>query len=137
MEHAMSPRTIFLSRLIGLFCILAAFSMVVRGRATVDTLALLLADAPLMYMVGVILLVAGLAMVVAHNIWSGGALPVVITFIGWATMIKGLLFLILTTTADTALYLNILHYREYFYGFAAFSLAVGVFLAYGGFRKTP
>ena len=126
----MSPRTIFLSRLFGLFCILAALSMIVRGRATVDTLALLLADAPLMYMVGVILLVAGLAMVVAHNIWSGGALPVV-------TMIKGLLFLILTTTADTALYLNILHYREYFYGFAAFSLAVGVFLTYGGFRKIP
>lgn len=133
----MYPRTIFLSRLIGLFCILAALSMIVRGRVTVDTLALMLADAPLMYMLGVILLVAGLAMVVAHNIWSGGALPVVITFIGWATMIKGLLFLILTPESDTALYLNVLHYREYFYGYAAFSLVVGVFLAYGGFRKIP
>ena len=132
----MSPRTIFLSRLIGLFCMLAAFSMIVRGPVTVDTLALMLGDAPLMYMLGVILLAAGIAMVVAHNIWSGGALPVIITFIGWATMIKGLLFLILTAQADTALYLNVLHYHEYFYGYAAFSLAVGVFLTYGGFRKS-
>jgi hypothetical protein len=27
---------------------------------------------------------AGLAVVVAHNVWSGGALPVVVTLVGWA-----------------------------------------------------
>jgi hypothetical protein len=42
---------------------------------------------------GAITLAAGLAMVLAHNIWSGGALVVVVTVVGWITLIKSLLFL--------------------------------------------
>jgi hypothetical protein len=32
---------------------------------------------------GLISLSAGLAIVLAHNIWSGGVLPVVVTICGW------------------------------------------------------
>jgi hypothetical protein len=28
-------------------------------------------------------LLGGLAMVLAHNVWSGGPLPVIVTLIGW------------------------------------------------------
>jgi hypothetical protein len=35
---------------------------------------------------GIITLAAGLAMVLAHNIWSGGALVVVITLVGWMAL---------------------------------------------------
>jgi len=33
----MSPRTLFLSKLIGLYCILIGLSMMTRGQATVET----------------------------------------------------------------------------------------------------
>ena len=38
----MSPRTLFLSRLIGLYCILIGLSMMTRGQATVETVTALL-----------------------------------------------------------------------------------------------
>jgi len=36
----MSPRTVFLSRLIGLYCIVAALSMFLRGQSMLSTVAL-------------------------------------------------------------------------------------------------
>jgi hypothetical protein len=136
MEEAMSPRTLFLGRLIGLYCILAALFMFLRGQASVDTVILLLRDPPLMFVLGVVTLCAGLAMVLAHNAWSGGALAVIVTLVGWATLIKGLLFLILTPEAETALFLKALHYQELFRLYAAILLAVGVYLTHGGFKKS-
>jgi len=131
----MSPRTQFLSRILGLYCIVAGLCLLLRGRAIADTVVLLLHDAPLVFFVGVVLLAAGLAMVLAHNLWSGGALTVVVTLIGWATAIKGAAFLAVPPAAVADFYLMDLHYEEHVYLFAAFSLVVGLFLAYGGFKK--
>jgi len=91
----MSPRTPFLSRLIGLYAILVALSMFSRGQATVETVAALLQNPSMVFVLGVVMLAAGLAMVLAHNIWSGGALVVVVTLVGWMTRIKSLVFLFL------------------------------------------
>src|SRR5690348_14216277 len=33
---------------------------------------------------------AGTALVIGHNVWSGGVLPVVVTLLGWLTLIKGI-----------------------------------------------
>ena len=78
-------------------------------------------------------LAAGLAMVLAHNIWSGGALVVVVTLVGWITLIKSLSFLFLPPEVDAGLFLRQLHYQQLFYLYGAFSLVLGVYLTYGGF----
>lgn len=80
----MSSRTVFLARLIGLYCILVIPSMVLRRQATMDWMTALLNNAALLWVLSVITLTIGLAMVLAHNVWSGGALPVVVTLVGWA-----------------------------------------------------
>jgi uncharacterized membrane protein HdeD (DUF308 family) len=75
----MTALTIFLARLIGLFAILVSLSMVLHKRVMVETTTALLRNGPLLLITGMVGLVAGLAMVLSHNIWSGGALPVVVT----------------------------------------------------------
>ena len=132
----MSPRTTFLSKLLGLYCILAALAMVARGRATVDTVTALIHNQPLMLIVGVITLFAGLAMVLGHNVWSGGALPVIVTVIGLITLIKSLLFLFLSPEAAAGFFFGGLHYGQLFYLYMAITLVLGVYLTYGGFRST-
>ena len=131
----MSPRTLFLSRLIGLYCILIALSMMTRRQATVETVTALLQNPSMMLIVGIITLAAGLAVVLAHNIWSGGAPAVVVTLVGWITLIKGLFFLFLPPEMETRLFLQQLHYRQLFYLYTAISLVLGVYLTYGGFRS--
>ncbi len=130
----MSPRTVFLSKLIGLYCILVALSMMTRRQATVETVTALLQNPPMMWILGVIALVAGLAMVLAHNIWSGGALSVIVTLVGWITLIRSLLVLFLPPEMETRL-LQQLHYQQLFYLYGVFSLVLGVYLTYNGFSS--
>ena len=132
----MSPRTLFLSKLIGLYCIVVALCMMSRRQATLDTVTALLQNPSMMLILGVITLAAGLAMVLAHNIWSGGALAVVVTLVGWLTLLKGLLFLFLPSEMEAGLFLRQLHYQQLFYVYGAISLVLGVYLTYGGFTST-
>ena len=99
----MSSRTIFLSRLIGLYCILVALSMITRKQATLESVTAVLRDPSMMFVLGAITLVAGLAMVLAHNIWSGGALAVIVTLVGWMTLIMSLSFLFLSPEVEAGL----------------------------------
>jgi len=132
----MSTRTAFLGQLIGLFCVIVALSMFANKQAAVDTATGLIRNAPLDFVVGLMTVAAGLAMVLGHNVWSGGALPVVVTLIGWATLIKGLLFLFLSPETESGIFLAGLHYGQFFYVYAAFSLLLGIYLTYAGFRAT-
>src|SRR5450759_2669910 len=102
----MLPRTVFLSRLIGLYCILLALSMITRKQATLESVTAVLRDPSMMFVLGAIMLVAGLAMVLAHNIGSGGALAVIVTLVGWMTLIKSLFFLFLPPELEAGLFLR-------------------------------
>jgi hypothetical protein len=133
----MSPRTPFLSRLIGLYAILVALSMFSRGQASAETVAALLQNPSTVFVLGVVMLAAGLAMVLAHNIWSGGALVVVVTLVGWMTLIKSLVFLFLPPEMEARLFLERLHYQQLFYFYWALPLVLGLYLTYGGFRSPP
>jgi len=128
----MSPRTTFLSRLIGLYCILVSLSMVTHKQATVEMVTALTHNPPVLFVVGMIAVAAGLAMILGHNVWSGGAGPVIVTLIGWLTLIKGLLFLFLSPEAASGFFLRGLHYEQLFYLYAAISLLLGTYLTYGG-----
>ena len=131
----MSPRTIFLSRLIGLYCILAALSMMTHRQATLESVTALLHNPSMIFIVGIIILAGGLAMVLAHNIWSRGALAVVVTIVGWIALIKGLFFLFLPPEVEAGFFLQQLHCQELFYFYGAVSLVLGVYLTYGGFTS--
>jgi len=89
----------------------------------------------MIFIVGVITLAAGLAMVLAHNIWSGGALAVIVTLVGWITLIKSLFFLFLPPELEAGFFLRQLHYQELFYVYGAISLVLGIYLTYGGFKS--
>jgi hypothetical protein len=54
------------------------------------------ADGPVMLVYAIISLAVGLAMILGHNVWSGGALPVVVTLVGWLILAKGLMLLFVT-----------------------------------------
>jgi hypothetical protein len=131
----MSSRTIFLSRLFGLYCLLVIPSMVLHRQATVDWMTALLNNAALIWVLSVITLTIGLAMVLAHNVWSGGALPVVVTLVGWTALIKGLFFLFLPTGVESEFILTALRNPPLFYVWMTPSLVIGIYLTYRGFAS--
>jgi hypothetical protein len=65
----MSRLTVFLARFIGLFTVLLVVALLVRGSGSVETAV---ADGPVMLTYAIISLAAGLAVILGHNVWSGG-----------------------------------------------------------------
>jgi hypothetical protein len=131
----MPPRTTFLSRLIGIYAILISLSMLTHKQATIEMVTALVHSPPVLYLVGVMLVIAGLAMILGHNIWSGGALPVIVTLISWLTLTKGLLFLFVPPEAAPGFFLEGFRYEQLFYLYAAISLFLGSYLTYSGVRS--
>ena len=131
----MSPRTIFLGRLIGLYCLLIGLTMVVRKQAMIEMVTELMHNPPAAWLAGLLALTAGLAMVLGHNVWSGGALPVVVTLVGWMALLKGILFLLLPPDAEAGVFLQALHYEQLFYMYTAISLLLGLYLTYSSWRR--
>ena len=130
----MPPRTIFLSRLIGLYLILISLSMVTHKQSMVETMTALVHNPPELYVVGVIAIAAGLAMVLGHNVWSGGVFPVLVTLSGWLVLTKGALLLFLSPQATYGVFLAGFHFEQYFYVYGASVLILGICMTYGGFR---
>ena len=87
-----------------------------------------------MFVVGVIAVAAGLVMVLGHNVWSGGVLPVVITLTGWAMLIKGSMLLFLSPEAMYGPLLAGIHFQQLFYLYMATVLLLGIGMTCAGFR---
>jgi len=125
----MSRLTVFLARFIGLFTVVLVGALLVRGSATVEAAV---ADGPVMLVYAIISLATGVAMILGHNVWSGGALPVVVTLVGWLILAKGLMLLFVTPDALQQIFGH-MQYGEHYYLYLAPSLLIGLYLTWAGF----
>jgi hypothetical protein len=128
-----STSTLYLARLIGLFLLALGISMIVQPQATIETWIALVRDPSMVYVLGMITTAAGLAMVLSHNVWRGGALPIAITLIGWLTLLKGIAALCLHAESAGRVF-EMFHYVAFFYPYALVCIVSGVCLAIAGFR---
>jgi hypothetical protein len=136
MEVTVLTETRFLSRLLGLYCLLIGLAMLAQRQATLVPITALLHDRPLLYVLGVWCVFAGLAMILVHNVWSGGAAPIIVTLIGWLTLLKGVAFIGLEPLRAADLYLARLRYRELYPLYLMVTLTLGAYLCYAGFWGT-
>jgi hypothetical protein len=133
----MPSHTTFLIRLIGLYLVLISLAMLTHKQSAIESITALMRNPPLLFVTAVFAMAAGLAMVLGHNVWSGGVLPVVVTLTGWAMLIKASLLLFLSPASATTFFLAGLHYEQHFYQYMSFSLLFGACLTYAGFKSTP
>jgi hypothetical protein len=132
----MSPRTIFLGKLLGLYCIILAVAMLVNGTVIIQDVTELAHNAPVMFIVGVFTLFAGLAMVLGHNYWRGGAVTIIVTLIGWLTLLKAVLILFIPLYLATLLPIALLQSNHFFYVRLVVTLLLGAYLTYSSFAAS-
>jgi hypothetical protein len=108
-------------------------AMIARRQDMVASVDAMVHNPTLLLIVGLIALALGLAMVLAHNIWSGGVLPVVVTIIGWLILIRGLVLLFLPAATVAGLF-EAMHFSRLLYLYASISLVLGIYLTFTGFR---
>ena len=127
----MSKLTIFLARSIGLFMVLLVAGFLVRGGTAIEAT---IEDEGVMISYAIISLAMGVAMVIGHNVWSGGALPVVVTLVGWLILAKGFLLLVLAPDEMSAM-VQRMGYAEHYRLLLMPALVLGLYLTWGGFTS--
>jgi hypothetical protein len=125
-----SRLTIVLARLIGLYIVIVGLSIGVH-KEVIDTVV---RSPAVLIVLGLVALMAGLAIVLNHNVWRGGVLPVVITLVGWTILFRSVLLLVLPSTALISL-LDAVHFESWFFLYTGGVIIVGLWLTYAGFSS--
>lgn len=100
----MSPLTLYLGRFIGLAGLLMCAALVARPKSSLTAIASMMDQPGVLWVTGVFTLACGVALVVGHNLWSGGAVTIAVTAIGWVTLLKGLAILVVPSMAMARFY---------------------------------
>ncbi len=129
----MSSRTLFLAKLIGLSLTGFSLAMLMHRSATVATATAFIAQPTFLMTFGMIAVVAGLAIVLSHNRWRGGALTVVVTLFGWVILLRGLALLFLPAKTMARLFEGV-RFADNFSAYIGATLAIGLYLALAGWR---
>lgn len=79
------------------------------------------------FMGGITTLVAGIAIVMNHNVWEG-LMASIVSFIGWASIVKGLILIISPKVADN--FGNRIAETKLFPALAVITIALGGYLTY-------
>ncbi len=108
--------------------------MVANRQMTIDALNAFFANPALMWIAGVFTTLVGLAIIVAHNRWSGSPAAVIVTLYGWIATVKGLTLVWLPMRAQLDFY-QALQFPRFFYAYFVLGLALGGYLIYAGFRS--
>ena len=124
--------TIYIAKVIGLYCIIVSLALSVNKQSAIATVNDWMRSPPLMMLTGAMVLSLGLALVIGHNLWSGGALPILVTAVGWLTLIKGLAFLALPPTLADKVY-KALQYERLFFVYMSLTFALGLYLVVSAF----
>jgi hypothetical protein len=127
------PTSIFLAKLIGPFFLIVALSLLVN-QAQFRTIADEFMRSPaLVFLTGLMILPVGLAIVLTHNVWTGDW-RVLITLLGWLTIVSGAVRLLVPQRAlsiGRKLYAK----PNVLYVSAAIWLAIGAVLCFFGYLK--
>jgi hypothetical protein len=130
----MSPTTVFLGKLFGLYLIAISITMFVNKRRTLATLDEMVRSGPGMLFSGMVATAVGLAIVLGHNVWTGGALAIVVTLFGWAALLKGVSLLLIPPEQMAAVYKG-LGFERLFYVWMGVVLAIGLLITLDAFAS--
>ena len=85
-----------------------------------------------LFLFALISLLLGLMVVLTHNLWTGPMLVIIITLIGWAMILRGVMLLFLPHGTIRKIF-SAISYEKNYYLIGIVSVIVGAYLTYSGF----
>jgi hypothetical protein len=125
----------FLARLVGPFLVAIGAGLLINGDVYQQMAAQFLQNLGLIYLSGLLTLLAGLAIVNTHNVWTGDW-RVIITIFGWLGIIGGALRIMFPQLVE-AVGTGMLAQRSLIVGAWVVVLALGLWLSYVGYLEKP
>ena len=126
-------RSLFLARLIGPVLVITGLSMLGNAQNYLDIATGIIGDGALLYFAAVLGLLAGMALVLAHNAWIADW-RLIITLLGWVSVIESAAW-ILAPNLLARLYAPLLVPAMPLFG-GGVALLLGAVLCYFGYFAT-
>jgi hypothetical protein len=123
--------SVFLAKLLGPFFLAAGAGLLFNGMAFRGIADEFLRSPALVFLAGLIVMPAGLAIVLTHNVWALNW-PVLITILGWLALLGGMLRLTMPQRA-TSIGRTLYRHPTFANVSAALWLAAGAYLCFFGY----
>jgi hypothetical protein len=127
--------SIFLAKLLGPILFVVGLGLLVNRAAYQVVAEEVVKSRALLFLAGALNLVAGLAIVLAHNEWDL-SWQVIITIIGWFLLIRGFLRILVPQQIGDFLSRILARGPQVLVGSGVVALLVGAFLAWKGYTGT-
>lgn len=125
------PMTAIFARIYGVYALAAGIGLLVSGTRYQQAMAGFRDNAALTYLAAILAFAVGAVTVTLHNVWSG-APAIIVSFIGWAALVEGVIFLILPAPVmDVAA--RMIQSKAVVLVFAVIAIVLGLFLLIAGF----
>lgn len=112
---------------LGIFSVVLALSMIIRRKMTLHIVKEMVRHRAMLYLIGLIEFAAGLVVVFNHNIWSGGALTLIVTIFGWLLVVEGAMYLFIKKSLVKKM-ADWLHNKKAYYLLSLAYLIFGILL---------
>ncbi len=123
--------TVYLARFFGIYIALMGIVMMVRRKAILELMTAIIEQRALIFILAMLRVLIGLAIVLAHNQWRG-TLAIVVTLIGWITLLRGIALMLLPADAERKV-LTIFERSSQYHAAAIIAILFGLWLSYAGF----
>ncbi len=123
--------TVYLARFFGIYITLMGIVMMVRRKAILELTTAIIEQRALIFILAMLRVLIGLAIVLAHNQWRG-TLAIVVTLIGWITLLRGIALMLLPADAERKV-LTIFERSSQYHAAAIIAILFGLWLSYAGF----
>ncbi len=123
--------SLYLAKLIGPLMLVIAAAMLINQDNMRDMAADFLEHRGLIFLAGILTLLAGLAIVLSHNVWVAGW-PVIITILGWLSVIGGV-FRVVFPDSVRSIGESMLEKKGIFTAGGIVQAVIGAWLCYVGY----
>ncbi|MFZ2804594.1 MAG: hypothetical protein WA001_05215 [Patescibacteria group bacterium] len=128
------PLTSFLAQLIGLLLLASGAFMLFQSKVFIKILNDMTENRTTLFMVGVAVFMGGASIVLTHNVWNAGLLPLVVTLMGWIWVLHGLACIFAPNHGITRLF-RAFNVEKYCWAYGILYFAIGACLTYAGFMR--
>ncbi len=120
--------TILVSKILGIYSVLAGFFLIFKGKSLPHMMKDFFDHPAMLYLTGVILVFLSSMYLIQYNIWDG-TWKTLITIFAWATMVKGVMYIFFPKMLGD---MAITKYKKFFNLFGVMAIIAGVYLFFLG-----
>ena len=127
--------TLFLTQVIGIYLVLIGLICIVKRKMMMHAMGDVVTNKSLLYVIAIIELIAGISLVISHNIWVWNY-AVIVTIVGWLMLIEALAYLALPYSWVKKIF-RMFNTKGWYVGGGLAAVILGAYMVAIGFGFIP